>query len=102
MGMPQDHTGATALIARALASYAERPGPEAVAALVDDLLTCGQELHGSLSRAPSQHRPAGTVAALAEWEYFAAVGPLGSGPHANWNYARALARIIRQLLASGR
>ncbi|MFD7626224.1 DUF6415 family natural product biosynthesis protein [Streptomyces sp. NPDC059851] len=98
MGMPQDHVGATALVARALAPYGERPGPEGVAALLDALITCGQKLHDTLCETPSEQRPAGAFAALAEWEYFAAVGPLGSGPHPNWNHARGLARIIRQLM----
>ncbi|NXY94890.1 hypothetical protein HYE82_10895 [Streptomyces sp. BR123] len=98
MGMPQDQTDAIALVARALAPYGERPGPEGVAALTDGLITCGQKLHDALSGTPSQQRPIGAFEALAEWEYFAAVGPLGSGPHANWNHARGLARIIRQLM----
>ncbi|MFK0252116.1 DUF6415 family natural product biosynthesis protein [Streptomyces sp. NPDC090445] len=98
MGMPQDHVDATELVARALAPYGERPAPEGVAALTDALITCGQKLHGALSGTPAQHRPAGAFEALTEWEYFTAVGPLGSGPHANWNHARGLARIIRQLM----
>ncbi|MEU2393628.1 DUF6415 family natural product biosynthesis protein [Streptomyces sp. NPDC007369] len=98
MGMPQDDVDATGLVARALAPYGERPGPEGVAALIDDLITCGRKLRDALAEAPSQQRPAGAFEALAEWEYFAAVGPLGSGPHANWNHARGLARIIRQLM----
>ncbi|MEU5808441.1 DUF6415 family natural product biosynthesis protein [Streptomyces sp. NPDC047718] len=98
MNMPQDHVDATALVARALAPYGERPGPEGVAALTDDLIACGQQLHDALCRTPSTQRPAGAFEALAEWEYFAAVGPLGSGPHAHWNHARGLARIIRQLV----
>ncbi|MFJ9647286.1 DUF6415 family natural product biosynthesis protein [Streptomyces sp. NPDC004244] len=98
MGMPQDHLDATALIARALAPYEERPAAEGVATLIDALITCGQKLHAALSGTPVQQRPAGAFEALAEWEYFAAVGPLGSGPHANWNHARGLARIIRQLM----
>ncbi|MEU2389356.1 DUF6415 family natural product biosynthesis protein [Streptomyces sp. NPDC007369] len=97
MSMLQDHTDATALVARVLAPYGERPGPQDVAALTDALITCGQQLHDALSRTPSRQRLLGTFEALAEWEYFAAVGPLGSGPHANWNHARGLARIIRQL-----
>ncbi|MFK0253066.1 DUF6415 family natural product biosynthesis protein [Streptomyces sp. NPDC090445] len=98
MGMPQDHVDATALIARALAPYEERPAAEGVAALIGDLIACGQKLHGALTGTPSRQRPAGAFEALAEWEYFTAVGPLGSGPHANWNHARGLARIIRQLM----
>ncbi|MFK0252324.1 DUF6415 family natural product biosynthesis protein [Streptomyces sp. NPDC090445] len=98
MSMPQDHVEAAALIARAIAPYGERPGPEGVAALTDDLITCGQKLHDALSGTPSRLRPAGAFEALAEWEYFTAVGPLGSGPHADWNHARGLARIIRQLM----
>ncbi|NXY93425.1 hypothetical protein HYE82_03190 [Streptomyces sp. BR123] len=98
MAVPQDHVDATELVARALAPYGERPGPEGVAALTDGLITCGQKLHDALCEMPSQQRPVGAFEALAEWEYFAAVGPLGSGPHANWNHARGLARIIRQLM----
>ncbi|MFJ9643480.1 hypothetical protein [Streptomyces sp. NPDC101206] len=98
MGTPQEHVDATALIARALAPYGERPGPEDVAALIDDLITCGQKLHGALCGTPTPQRPAGAFEALAEWEYFAAVGPLGAGQHANWNHARGLARIMRQLM----
>ncbi|MEU5808604.1 DUF6415 family natural product biosynthesis protein [Streptomyces sp. NPDC047718] len=100
MAMPQDqdHVDATALVARALVPYGERPGPEGVAALTDALITCGQRLHRALCETPARQRPAGAFEALAAWEYFAAVGPLGSGPHANWNHARGLARIIRQLM----
>ncbi|MER7461427.1 hypothetical protein [Streptomyces sp. NPDC097981] len=98
MGVPQDHVEAIALVGRALVPYGERPGPEGVAALIDDLITCGQKLHDALCGTPSPQRPAGAFEALAEWEYFAAVGPLGSGSHANWNHARGLARIMRQLV----
>ncbi|NXY95294.1 hypothetical protein HYE82_13035 [Streptomyces sp. BR123] len=98
MGMPQDRVDAAELVARALAPYGERPGPEGVAALIDGLMTCGQGLRDALCEMPSEQRPVEAFAALAEWEYIAAVGPVGAGPHANWNHARGLARIIRQLV----
>ncbi|MEU2394925.1 DUF6415 family natural product biosynthesis protein [Streptomyces sp. NPDC007369] len=98
MSVPQDHVVAAGLVGRALAPYGERPAAEGVAALTDELITCGQKFHDALARTPSQRRPVGAFEALAEWEYFAAVGPLGSGPHADWNHARGLARIIRQMM----
>ncbi|MFJ7265719.1 DUF6415 family natural product biosynthesis protein [Streptomyces sp. NPDC099050] len=87
------------LAARALVPYAERPGADGVAQLVDDLMTEGQKLHAAVSRLPLARRTERAGAALAEWTYFAEAGPLSDGDHAAWNHARGLARILR-ILAS--
>ncbi|MER7466536.1 DUF6415 family natural product biosynthesis protein [Streptomyces sp. NPDC097981] len=99
MSQPQDDDdGTTELVAHALAEYAKRPSPEDVARLVDMLLTRGQDIHDIVAARPRQDLTAGASDALYEWEYFSRVGPLGSGPHANWNHCRALARIIKRLM----
>ncbi|MFI5766217.1 DUF6415 family natural product biosynthesis protein [Streptomyces sp. NPDC051563] len=85
------------LTARALAPYAERPDAENVARLVDDLITAGCQLHTEVCRIPAAQRTERAGAALSEWSYFIDVGPSTRGDHANWNHARALARILRNL-----
>ncbi|MBT2447932.1 hypothetical protein J7F03_12755 [Streptomyces sp. ISL-43] len=85
------------LTARALAPYSERPDAESVARLVDDLITAGCELHTEVSQVPAAQRTERAGAALNEWSYFIDVGPSSHGDHANWNHARGLARILRNL-----
>lgn len=85
------------LVTRALAPYDQRPNAEGVAHLTDDLITAGQELHDEVSRIPAAERTERASASLGEWAYFAAAGAMGHGDHANWHYARGLARIIRNL-----
>ncbi|GAA3238521.1 DUF6415 family natural product biosynthesis protein [Streptomyces lavendulae] len=85
------------LIARAIVPYSERPDAEAVACLIDDLITHGQALHAQVAAIPGARRTERAGAALAEWSYFVDAGPTGRGDHANWNHARALARILRSL-----
>ncbi|WP_331733340.1 DUF6415 family natural product biosynthesis protein [Streptomyces sp. NBC_01276] len=85
------------LIRRAIAPYADRPDAEAVACLIDGLITHGQALHSQVAAIPSARRTERAAAALAEWSYFVDAGPTGRGDHANWNHARALARILRNL-----
>ncbi|MFE3762398.1 DUF6415 family natural product biosynthesis protein [Streptomyces sp. NPDC059104] len=85
------------LIRRAIVPYSERPDAEAVARLIDDLITHGQALHARVTASPRAQRTERTAAALAEWSYFVDAGPTGRGDHANWNHARALARILRNL-----
>ncbi|KPI06196.1 hypothetical protein OV450_3833 [Actinobacteria bacterium OV450] len=93
----QTHVQLAALTARALASYASRPEPADVAALVDDLITCGQALHDEVARIPAAERTPSAADGLTEWEYCSAAGPRGSRPHANWNHARGLARVARKM-----
>jgi hypothetical protein len=85
------------LIERAIVPYSDRPDAEAVACLIDDLITHGQVLHARVAAMPGDQRTERAGAALAEWSYFVDVGPTGRGDHANWNHARALARILRNL-----
>ncbi|MFB6517427.1 DUF6415 family natural product biosynthesis protein [Streptomyces sp. NPDC056401] len=83
------------LVARVLAPYEQRPDAEGVARLTDDLITVGKALHAAVSEMPTADRTERAGAALIEWAYFVEVGPLSHGSHANWNYARGLARIIQ-------
>ncbi|MFI5862289.1 DUF6415 family natural product biosynthesis protein [Streptomyces sp. NPDC051546] len=86
------------LITEALGPYPQRPSAERVARLIDDLITCGRQLHHAVKCLP--HRPDARASnAVAEWEYTSAVGPRTSEPNANWNHARGLARIARTLKA---
>ncbi|MET8755390.1 DUF6415 family natural product biosynthesis protein [Streptomyces sp. NPDC004667] len=85
------------LIGRAIVPYSERPDAEAVARLIDDLISQGQVLHARVAATAGGRRTERTGAALAEWSYFVDAGPTGRGDHANWNQARALARILRNL-----
>ncbi|MFJ3176101.1 DUF6415 family natural product biosynthesis protein [Streptomyces roseus] len=93
----QTHVRLAALTERALAPYTTRPDPEGVAHLVDDLITCGQALHDEVAQVPAAERTPSAVDALAEWSYCSTAGPQGSGPHANWNHARGLARVVQKL-----
>ncbi|MFG2393843.1 DUF6415 family natural product biosynthesis protein [Streptomyces lavendulae] len=88
------------LIGRALVPYSERPDADGVARLVDDLITRGATLHAEVAALPGDRRTELTRSALAEWSYFVDAGPTGRGDHANWNHARALARILRNLASS--
>ncbi|MGO4458405.1 DUF6415 family natural product biosynthesis protein [Streptomyces sp. M-16] len=88
------------LIGRAIVPYSERPDAEAVARLIDDLITHGQALHARVSAMPGVRGTERAGAALAEWSYFVDAGPTGRGDHANWNHARALARILRNLVVT--
>ncbi|MBT2468285.1 hypothetical protein J7E97_10445 [Streptomyces sp. ISL-66] len=88
------------LVERALTRYDQRPDAQGVAALVDDLITTGQELHATVSQIPVAQQSERASASLAEWAYFLEAGPLGHGDHANWNHARGLARIIRTMAAT--
>ncbi|MFE3581170.1 DUF6415 family natural product biosynthesis protein [Streptomyces vinaceus] len=88
------------LTERALGAYDQRPDAQGVAHLVDDLITAGQKLHSEVSHIPDDRRSRRAGAALIEWTYFIETGPLRSGDHANWNYARGLARIVRTLAAA--
>lgn len=90
-------TGVEELLGRALVPYSERPDAEAVARLVDDLITRGQTLYAEVAAIPGDRRNGHAGSALAEWAYFVDAGPLGRGDQANWNHARALARILRSL-----
>ncbi|MFZ3497244.1 DUF6415 family natural product biosynthesis protein [Streptomyces sp. 5.8] len=85
------------LIAEALGPYPQRPSAEGVAQLIDDLITCGHQLHAAVTRLPNHHRDPRLSNAVADWEYTSAVGPRTSEPNANWNHARGLARIARAL-----
>ncbi|WP_327130073.1 DUF6415 family natural product biosynthesis protein [Streptomyces sp. NBC_01343] len=93
----QTHVRLAALTARALAPYASRPTPEDVAALVDDLITCGRHLHHEVAGIPATERTPSAADGLTEWEYCSAAGPQGSGPHVNWNHARGLARVLQKM-----
>ncbi|MFD6890161.1 DUF6415 family natural product biosynthesis protein [Streptomyces sp. NPDC059957] len=85
------------LIAEALGPYPERPSAEGVAQLIDDLITCGHQLHHAVKCLPQNRRDPRASNAVEEWEYTSAVGPRTSEPTANWNHARGLARIARTL-----
>ncbi|MFG2617827.1 DUF6415 family natural product biosynthesis protein [Streptomyces sp. NPDC048507] len=88
------------LIRRAIVPYSDRPDTEAVAHLIDDLITHGQILHARVAALPQEQRTERAGAALVEWAYFVDAGPMGRDDHANWNHARALARILRNLRAA--
>lgn len=88
------------LIRRAIVPYSDRPDAEAVAYLIDGLITHGQILHAQVDALPEGLRTERAGAALVEWSYFAETGPMGYGDHANWNHARALARILRNLMTA--
>ncbi|MER5810212.1 DUF6415 family natural product biosynthesis protein [Streptomyces sp. NPDC002033] len=88
------------LIGRAIVPYSERPDAKAVARLIDDLITHGQVLHAQVAAMRSNQRTERAGAALVEWAYFVDAGPMGRGDHANWNHARALARILRNLASA--
>ncbi|GLV87112.1 hypothetical protein Slala03_68010 [Streptomyces lavendulae subsp. lavendulae] len=85
------------LIRRAVVPYSERPGAEAVARLIDDLITHGQALHDRVAAVRTVRGTERVGVALVEWAYFVDAGPAGRGDHANWNHARTLARILRTL-----
>ncbi|MFB6811604.1 DUF6415 family natural product biosynthesis protein [Streptomyces sp. NPDC056387] len=93
----QPHVQLASLADRALAPYVSRPEPEDVAILVNDLITCGQALHDEVARIPAAERTPSAADGLTEWEYRSAAGPHGSGPHADWNHARGLARVARKM-----
>ncbi|MFG2622032.1 DUF6415 family natural product biosynthesis protein [Streptomyces sp. NPDC048507] len=88
------------LIGRAIVPYSDRPDAAVVARLVDDLITHGQVLHARVAAMPRERRTERAGAALVEWAYFVDAGPMGRGDHANWNHARALARILRSLASA--
>ncbi|MGO4461224.1 DUF6415 family natural product biosynthesis protein [Streptomyces sp. M-16] len=88
------------LIGRALVPYSDRPDAEAVARLVDDLITGGEALRAEVAAIHGERRTERAGSALAEWTYFVDAGPTGRGDHANWNHARALARILRNLASA--
>ncbi|MER7512875.1 DUF6415 family natural product biosynthesis protein [Streptomyces lavendulae] len=88
------------LIGRALVPYSDRPDADGVARLVDDLITRGATLYAEVAALPGDRRTELTRSALAEWSYFVDAGPTGRGDHANWNHARALARILRNLASA--
>lgn len=87
------------LIGRALAPYSDRPNAEGVARLTADLIACGQDLHTRVAALPGSQRSTLAGGALIEWTYFVDAGPTGRSDHAAWNHARALARILRNLLS---
>lgn len=88
------------LMGRALLPYSDRPDAEAVARLIDDLITCGQTLHTEVAAIPGGRQSERARSALVEWAYFVDAGPTGRGDHANWNHARTLARILRNLVSA--
>ncbi|WP_327263945.1 DUF6415 family natural product biosynthesis protein [Streptomyces sp. NBC_01232] len=78
----------SALVARALVPYNQKPDERAIALLVDDLLRHGDSL---LVHVAGRQEAA---AALGDWHRLTAEGPTDS-PVGNWNHARALARTVR-------
>ncbi|GAA3265885.1 DUF6415 family natural product biosynthesis protein [Streptomyces lavendulae] len=88
------------LIGQALAPYSERPDADGVARLTAALTASGQTLYAQVSAIPPGRRTERGHAALAEWSYFVDAGPTGRGDHAAWNHARALARILRNMLTA--
>ncbi|WP_327307052.1 DUF6415 family natural product biosynthesis protein [Streptomyces sp. NBC_01298] len=87
------------LITEALGPYPHRPSAERVERLIDDLITCGHQLHHAVKYLPRNRWDPRASNAVAEWEYTSAVGPRTSEPNSNWNHARGLARIARILTA---
>ncbi|GLV84995.1 hypothetical protein Slala03_46840 [Streptomyces lavendulae subsp. lavendulae] len=98
--MDSGETQIEELIGQALAPYSQRPGAEGVARLTADLVASGQALHALVSATPHGRRTERAHAALTEWSYFVDAGPTGRGDHAAWNHARALARILRNMLTA--
>ncbi|MFD8577130.1 DUF6415 family natural product biosynthesis protein [Streptomyces virginiae] len=78
----------SALLARALVPYNQKPDEATIAALVDDLLRHGESLLADVAG----HEAA--AAALADWHRLTTEGPTDS-PMGNWNHSRALARTVR-------
>ncbi|MFF3863227.1 DUF6415 family natural product biosynthesis protein [Streptomyces sp. NPDC002209] len=98
MEQPQDHSEASELVARALVPYTERPSGLDVARLVDDLITCGEQLRALVATVPRGELSPRGSGALTDWAYAVAAGPYGSNPNSNWNYARALARVVQGMV----
>ncbi|GLV86859.1 hypothetical protein Slala03_65480 [Streptomyces lavendulae subsp. lavendulae] len=100
MNPNSDGTDIRRLIGRALVPYSERPDAAGVARLVDELITAGEALHAEVAAVTADRRTERAGSALAEWSYFVDAGPAGRGDHANWNHARTLARILRNLASA--
>ncbi|MFF3214159.1 hypothetical protein ACFYYB_26220 [Streptomyces sp. NPDC002886] len=91
-------TTTESLIAEALGPYSSRPDTIGLARLINDLITCGSDLHRQVSAIPKTDRTYRAIGALADWDYASAAGPRGTGDPAHWNHARGLARVIQNLI----
>ncbi|MFD9338342.1 hypothetical protein ACFWBF_28675 [Streptomyces sp. NPDC060028] len=83
------------LIARALVPYGDRPDAPEAARLVEDLLTAGLQAGFRRHAVPEGEQPPALKAAVREWCDLVRTGPGAGG---DWSHARALARVLRQLV----
>ncbi|GAA3374757.1 hypothetical protein [Streptomyces racemochromogenes] len=92
---PEQMSAAEELTGKALVPYSDRRDAHEVACLTDDLVTCGKPMYEELAAAEQTPQ---VRHARADWSYFTEVGPMGTGDHANWTYARTLARIVQLMV----
>ncbi|MFE7094602.1 DUF6415 family natural product biosynthesis protein [Streptomyces erythrochromogenes] len=86
--MQTEPDAGTALVAKALVPYNQKPDEVEIALLTDDLLCYGAAL---ARRAAGRER---ATAAMRDWDLLTSHGPTDS-PVGNWNHARALARTVK-------
>ncbi|MEU8465380.1 hypothetical protein [Streptomyces sp. NPDC029003] len=96
---PDQMRAAEELVREALVPYGERTDALAVAGLVDRLISAGQPLYDAVAAVPRAEWAERAGHVLADWAYFLDAGPLTTGDHANWNYARGLARVVRSMVS---
>ncbi|MFC8012193.1 DUF6415 family natural product biosynthesis protein [Streptomyces cinereoruber] len=94
----EEHVEASAftLVRRALA-IRQRPDPQELAHLTDQLLTHCASLAAGVEYIPAEQRPARGAGALRDWAQLQADGP-ADGPFGPWSYARQLALVARNML----
>ncbi|MFI0206990.1 MULTISPECIES: hypothetical protein [Streptomyces] len=95
---PSEMDKAETLVYQFLALGTQNPGPVAVAHLVDDLITAGNELHVAVKKLLPDTRTKPIESVLDEWAYLAVVGPAAHGASANWRHACSLARVVWALM----
>ena len=73
------------------------PGDEALALLIDQLLTHCITLANGVGEIPADRRPQRGTAAVEHWAELRTAGP-ADGPVGTWSYARQLACVARDML----
>lgn len=94
MHAPDPHP-VEALFDKVLGSYERRPVPEDLARLTDELLATGAEL--LVVAEPLRATDPRVMGAVRDWHKLTSEGPAEDSPFGSWNYARALARVVRTL-----
>ncbi|MCX4546511.1 DUF6415 family natural product biosynthesis protein [Streptomyces sp. NBC_01565] len=84
----------TKAVRRAMGPYGMMTSAEEVASLTEELTIHGQRY---VARAQSIRHAYRVQSALADWDDLTSHGPQEDIPLGGWNYARALARVIRVL-----